>query len=588
MKHATIVISIALLATLGFAHGSENFEIRGPVVEVVNGVEYVWGPQEFGGFYYGVNQDLGAESLQIQIRDGSVEPGDAKYRSEAQDVAFENEGWGNYRVLVFLGQKYFAGYGTTQISSACNCLEDGILRQILIDSADRQTLGSDEDLLLEDGYNIRFSEDEAGVKVSLYKDTRLVDTTIINPPETYVYAKNVADQDIAILAVQVVGNVKLKPTSYYTVKGVFQISEEPFRVESGSEYGLMDISSAKDDEVVMTNSQGIEFVAGKDIELIDGIKIKTADQGFVSAEHPLRFYVYKDITEPGTYEIRSSIAEVVDGMTVEWDISNFAGFHYDLDDDIGTERIIMTITDGALDEPCGVRYETVAQEDDFALEDWGSFYTIPFMGEEYFAAYVENGRLYYDSEDTNLMVDEQLSRMLVNSAEPLTIKSGDVLKLEEGFEAKLFVDDSCEKAFLELCRDGNLIEMDYFDVPGTYAYTTNLGESQNVVILALHVAEVNCTGDRTCTVDGIWQISDTLTDVEEDSEYDKMTIQTVDSVCFYVMMDNEDNKITLNRNMDTSLIGDIKIKTADQDEISAEAPLRWYIYEEVIIEDEES
>ena len=53
-----------------------------------------------------------------------------------------------------------------------------------------------------------------------------------------------------------------------------------------------------------------------------------------------------------------------------------------------------------------------------------------------------------------------------------------------------------------------------------------------------------------------------------------------------ITMINEDDKITLNSNKDQLLMENIRIKTADQDVISAEEPLRFYIYEEATIEEE--
>ncbi|KUK43365.1 MAG: S-layer-related duplication domain protein, partial [Methanothrix harundinacea] len=154
----------------------------------------------------------------------------------------------------------------------------------------------------------------------------------------------------------------------------------------------------------------------------------------------------------------------------------------------------------------------------------------------------------------------------------------------EGFATKFFVDNSCEMVFLELYKDNNLLKRDYFYAPDTYVYTTNLGDSQDVAVLAIHVADVNCTGDRTCIIDGIWQISTHPISVEEDTEYDKMTIQSVNADTKTIMMDNEDNKITLNSNKDQLLMGDIRIKTADQDAITATEPLRFYIYTEETVE----
>jgi len=579
-----MTIAIAFLMVLSTAFASENLSIRGSVTEVVNGSIVEWDSSNFAGFYYDMDDNLGYESLQLQISGQSVETGDAVYSSQAMGVPFEHEDWGNYQVISFLGRIYFAGYDDCQIAPAWNSLENGTLNEVLIDSDERKTMGSDEDLILEEGYKIKFSDAEDGVKVTLYKGKNAMDSAVIIPPATYVYPAQLGDQNTTMLAVHVIGNVKLKPTSYYTVKGIFQISEVPLQIDPGFQDGLMEFASSNDEGLVMANHQKFDLVPSDDFQLMDGFGIKTADQDQITAEDPLRFYIYRNVSEPGENEIRGNVGIVEDGTTIKWDPSNFDGFYYDIDDDIGTERIIMTITECALDEPNGVMYKTTAQWDDFAFDDWGTFYNIAFMGEEYFAAYVNDGYLYDNSEDTNLMVDEQLSRVLMNRAESRVIESADVLKLEEGFEVKLFVDNSCKKAFLELYRNGNLIEMDYFDVPGTYAYTTDLGESQNVVILALHVADVNCTDVQTCTVDGIWQISDTVTEIEEDTEYDKMTIQTVDADTKTIMMDNEDNKITLSRNKDILLMGDIRLKTADQDEISAEDPLRFYIYKPVTIE----
>ena len=82
------------------------------------------------------------------------------------------------------------------------------------------------------------------------------------------------------------------------------------------------------------------------------------------------------------------------------------------------------------------------------------------------------------------------------------------------------------------------------------------------------------------TIDGVWQISDTPTEVKVDTEYDKMSIRTVDAADT-ITMDNKDNAITLSKNKDTALMAGINIKTADQDEITAENPLRFYIYKEI-------
>ena len=66
--------------------------------------------------------------------------------------------------------------------------------------------------------------------------------------------------------------------------------------------------------------------------------------------------------------------------------------------------------------------------------------------------------------------------------------------------------------------------------------------------------------------------------MSENTEYDKMTIQTVTANT--ITMNNEDNDITLSKNKDISLMPGVSIKTADDD------VLRYYLYKEVTIEGE--
>jgi hypothetical protein len=91
----------------------------------------------------------------------------------------------------------------------------------------------------------------------------------------------------------------------------------------------------------------------------------------------------------GIVEIRGSVAEVVDGI-IMWDVSNFAGFYYDIDNNIGTERLRLTITNGnVLDYDTGILYMTTAQNKKFDFDEWGEYLTIGFMADEYFAGYVD-------------------------------------------------------------------------------------------------------------------------------------------------------------------------------------------------------
>ena len=303
-------------------------------------------------------------------------------------------------------------------------------------------------------------------------------------------------------------------------------------------------------------------------------------------------------------EIQGPTATVVNATYI-WGPQDFAGFYYDIDDDLGDESITMTITDDdVLDEPGGILYRTTAQKDDFDFDEWGEYYTIGFLAEEYFAGYIEadadpkeNSYLFDESTDENLMVDEQLSKILTDDDDEYTFTTGTPLKLAEGYELSIkAIDLEGDKVYVELYKDGKSVDSAVVEPSTenpmmedkTYTYTKDMGDTEDIVVVAVHFKNAFRGAEQDlATVDGIWQISDAPTDVEEDTEYDKMTIQNVNSDEMSIEMDNEDNKITLNKNKDISLMENIRIKTADQDDITTENPLRFYIYEELVIEGEE-
>src|SRR5512136_3198749 len=139
----------------------------------------------------------------------------------------------------------------------------------------------------------------------------------------------------------------------------------------------------------------------------------------------------------GALEIRGEVAT----GDFTWNPQNFAGFYYDIDDDVGTEQLTTTITEGnKLVEPTGIQYTTTAQKQAFEFEGWGFYNIIGFMGEPYFAGYLqdenmpaEDQRLYAGSADTCALCDEKLEKILMNTDDEIIFKEGDVIELKEGY-----------------------------------------------------------------------------------------------------------------------------------------------------------
>ncbi len=90
---------------------AEGFELRGPVAEVVDGATYRWSAQDFGGFYYDLDDDVGGESLSLRISGGAIDDLGAVYTSRAQEETIEFPLWGSRMTLGYLGDPHFVGYG---------------------------------------------------------------------------------------------------------------------------------------------------------------------------------------------------------------------------------------------------------------------------------------------------------------------------------------------------------------------------------------------------------------------------------------------------------------------------------------------
>lgn len=286
-------------------------------------------------------------------------------------------------------------------------------------------------------------------------------------------------------------------------------------------------------------------------------------------------------------EIRGQVAN----GDFEWNAQNFAGFYYDIDKNLGTEKISTIVTDGKLEEPNGVVYSTTAQMNDFEFEDWGSYNIIGFMGKRYFSGYVSNENMEYwdellfkESIDENSLSDEQLQTILMDDDEQMTITASQPLKLAEDYVLAIKYIDS-NGMFVELTKNGAVVDSKVM-MPSkdgatmadkTYLYKRDAGEQKGLIIIAVHFKNaVTIQNQTVATVDGIWQISDTPTSVKIDTEFGKMRVASVSADT--IVLDNKDNSIALSKNKDTELLGEIRIKTANQDVIDDLNPIRYYIY----------
>ena len=613
--------------------------------------EFTWTNSNFAGFYYDIDNSIGLEQLTIRLSNVgasedvatlSDEP-DANnnsgivYTTHAQPKDFRFKPWGQYEVIGFLGDRYFAAYDNIVTkgmadaeetmpflydrSSIRNLMSTEQITRVLRDDNTEMTITSNSPLKLEEGYQLDL-KDVQGDKayLMLTKNGQDVEGKVIQPSKadatmadkTYCYKPDLGDANeivqIAVHfkhAIMAAGNISIA-----TIDGVFQISDTMISLKPEQQYDNMSIRTVDPAAMAITmdnKDRRILLDKNRDIVLCQDIRIKTADQD-ATAGNPLRYYLYRNYSQPGIYDQRSTLADLGESEFT-WTSAIFPGFFYDINTNIGTEKLTFRLSDASptsaklSDQPDannnrGIVYATQAQPKSFKFKPWGQYEVIGFLGDKYFAAYDnvltqgvvnanENLPFLFDrSSDRNLLAKGQLGRVLIDDNAEISINSVLPLKLKEDYELALkYVNGT--KACLELKKDGQIIDTKIIQPTlmgatmsdKTYYYKRDLGSNVGIVTIAVHLG--NCAHGLdmdSATIDGIFQISETPYTITSDQKYGIMSIRNINPTDLSITLDNKDNEIALRKDKDIPLMGRIYIKTADQSDVEGTTPLRYYIY----------
>jgi S-layer protein (TIGR01567 family) len=316
-------------------------------------------------------------------------------------------------------------------------------------------------------------------------------------------------------------------------------------------------------------------------------------------------------------EVRGQVTDISVPIFT-WNASNFPGFFYDIDENIGTEQITFSLlgmesTSAILDGDTGpdgnrgITYSTTAQPKNFKFKPWGSYNIIGFLGEGYFVSYDKTvtqsmkdhqesvAYLYDNSQDKNLLMNLHISKVLIDDSTEHVLTSSKPLKLEEGYALNLkSVDASANTATLELTKNSKVLDtkivvpsrLDATMSDKTYYYKAEIGATKGIIQIAVHFKNAFHASEDLASVDGVFQISEEPISVEPEQQYDKMMIRTVDGNTGTITMDNKDYRVLLNKDKDMVLMQSIRIKTANQDLIDDTNPLRYYIYKMITGEPE--
>lgn len=628
-----MALAAILMLSIGICSSSDFAEIRSPTGYVEAGSTYHWGPKvtnsEFYGFYYDIDDDFGTESIILTISDGNIlegnnRPAGVQYTTEKQIKQFKQEDWKQYESIGFLGELYFSGYIEGQSSDEesylasksekKNLLSSDCITRVLIDDDTKKTVPSGSSIDLKEGYELKVSSiDVEGKRVvlELIKDGATIDSKVVSPDiensqvgdRTYYYIIDHGSLGgLATIAVHFKNAFHGPDRDLATMDGIFQLSEYPESVKSGIKFDRMTISEVDSTYGIITLENledTITINRGMDEPLMKGIRIRTEDEKVAGDTSPFRFFVYKKVSDPGSYLINGRVEDVVDGRSVLWDYQNFPGFYYDIDSDLGREELEMKIS-GDLEEgvlnPGDVVYRATAQSIPFDYADWKNYYAIGYLGEKYFAGYVSfpdedrSGMLWDSSENSNLISDGFLTKVLIDKKfdQNMTLSAGSTYPLQEGYEIRIkSIDVQGKKILLALARDGNEVDQSVIEymINPVYRYKSVLGEAGEFVTIAVSMQEALTSQEMDlATINAVWQISENAIKIESGTQLGKnMDISSVKSNDDEMSIEakNVDKTIRLKKDRIINLMEDYYIKTSDQVEVSERQPLKFFVFKGV-------
>ena len=273
------------------------------------------------------------------------------------------------------------------------------------------TITTGSPLKLEQGYELYLKSiniEGDNVYLELTRNGEIVDSAVIYPSKegatledkTYSYEPAASAPDSApapLIRVHFKNAFRGADMNLATIDGVYQISDTPTTLNEGDKFGKMTVEEIGPEKIVMANvGESIVLTRNKDIELLGDIRLKTAD------DDSLRYYLYRELGEPGVYDLRGSAAS----GDYEWTAQNFAGFYYDLHKNLGTESLTTRIGEdntlmgpgeregyeGAYGEDHAIAYRTFAQSKDYEYEDWGCTIASDFWARSASPGTINSGR----------------------------------------------------------------------------------------------------------------------------------------------------------------------------------------------------
>ncbi len=287
-----------------------TYELRGTVSDG----PFNWTALNFEGFYYNIDEGIGTESLEVKALSGrTIGAENLVYSTESQQVSFEHSAWGQFEVIGFLAQKYFAGYPENEFTSSVSMVSQGQLSKVLIDNDDKKSVSPGSSLVLEEGYVLDVVEVDLNgnrVRVSLSQNGQELDTGILSSNTDYVYKTDLgSSDDLPQIVVHFNEIFRGREFDAIFIQGIFQISEDYLTLEGSDRFGRMEVASISEDGIILENRNSVSLTKDNVIDLMGDISIKVADSD------TLRYYPFVMTTTSSSEQLSIEMPDTITAGT---------------------------------------------------------------------------------------------------------------------------------------------------------------------------------------------------------------------------------------------------------------------------------
>jgi S-layer protein (TIGR01567 family) len=575
----TVFASVAIAADNNSVCAANNaVEVYGPVYNGSNltdiiarqGSNYAitMDGNNFAAFNYDLNNNMTTESLSVEDIPGTsgrvIGEHRLVYSTKVQQTTCKYTGynpndtdWGSYPVIYFFGERYVL-LKSNDVNKIAKLVTDSDLKYSLIPG---------EKLDLGQGYSLHYKQaaDNGKVLLELDKDGKYVANTVIalysDESRTWTCKLNNIQglNDVPVLKVHVDQVFDSNPASNVVqVQGIWLIDyANSLTLSNGDKLGKLNDVSTNGSILTLSNKDALTLTRGSIQEIGHGLYFKIADSD------ELRFYVLKEYTDPGTYDLRG---QVVSGLqNYNWNASNFAGFYYAPNNNVYTESLSISGINGSVIPENSLRYSTTIKNVEYKYTgydpndaDWGSYPVIGFFGEKY---------VPLKSNDVS-----KIAKVVIDSDYKYSLIPGEKLDLGQGYSLQYKQVGADDRVLLEFDKDGQHVNDAVVRLYGSESRTwtckvNNIQGSNDIPVMKVHINPIfdSSPVGSVVQVQGIWLIDyANFMTISNGDKFGQLNDVFINGSTLTVS--NKD-ALTLTRDSDQEIAQGLFLKIADSDEL---------------------